>query len=195
MKNLLCLSIVLAAASVASAAAPTVNAVQTDLGGGLYGTTISLSDGSSVGSWAANLTITGNGGAVVNELKAFSALTVNTESDATNYQGIAGSGYTKLMDTWYYNSAFTTVLPAGVAETANGFRAHIGTAAGVNWGDVNALYVVSTVGALDYSGTIGRASQNYNVAGSIAVPVPEPTTLGLLAGGSLLMLRRRRASR
>lgn len=192
MKALLGLSMILAAASVASAAAPTLSGVCTDIGGGLIGTDISVSDGSSVGSWAINLTITGADGAVLNQLKAFGAMSVNTESDATSYAAIGGSGYVKATDTWYYNSIFTTVLPTGVNETANGFHSHVGTAAGANWGGVNVLHIASTTGNLNYSGTIGRGGQNYSISGVIPAAVPEPVSMGLLGTGALIMLRRRR---
>jgi hypothetical protein len=190
MKNVICLSVLLSA-GVASAA-PVVSADVTDIGGGLYSSVISLSDGSSTGSWAANLTVTGANGAQINQVTAFGAVTINTESDANTYQGIVGSGYTKATDTWYYNSIFTTVLPAGIVPGANSFQAHVGTAAGVNWGEVTMLHIVSTEGVLNYSGTIGRASQNYSPSGSITIP--EPASLALAATGLLLAGRRRRSA-
>jgi hypothetical protein len=192
MNRAICLSVLLAGAA---SAAPIVSSQVTDLGGGLYSSVISLSDGSTTGSWAANLTFTGAGGAQINQVAAFGALAVNTETDAGTYQALPGSGYTKSTDTWYYNTVFTTVLPAGVVPGANSFKAHVGTAAGVNWGEVTMLHIVSTQGALSYSGTIGRGGNNYNVSGSFDVPaIPEPASLAAAAAGLLLAGRRRRVA-
>ncbi len=187
MKNVICLSVLLSA-GVASAA-PVVSAEVTDIGGGLYSSVISLSDGSSIGSWAANLTFSGANGAQINQVLFGGATPVHSESMANAFSFV-GSTYTKPTDTWYYDGAFTTVLPNGIAEGANSYRAHIGTAAGVNWGQVAMLHIVSTEGVLNYSGTIGRASQNYSPSGSITIP--EPASLALAATGLLLAGRRRR---
>ncbi|NJL30847.1 MAG: PEP-CTERM sorting domain-containing protein [Phycisphaerales bacterium] len=190
MKMVLSALVVMTAAQLANAA-PIVKSTVTDLGGGLYQTIVTLSDGAVSGSWATNMTVTGTEGAVVNQVAAFGAISVNTQSDATTYAGIGGSGYSKDLDTWYYNSIFTTVLPQGVQQLTNGMKAHVGTAAGVIWGDVELLHVVSTTGTLAYSGTIGRGGDVYNVAGTIPVVIPEPASLALLGLGSLALLRRR----
>lgn len=180
----------LAVTSLANAA-QILTATFTDLGGGKQAAVIAVGDGSNTGSWAINLTVTGAAGSTIEQVAAFGgAVNVHKETDANTYQSIVGSGYTKDLDTWYYDSIFTGTLTQGVTASANLFKVHVGTGAGVNWGTVNVMHVVFTGSALDYTASIGRASQAYNVAGTFQVP--EPSSLAALALAAAAVIRGRR---
>ncbi len=159
------------------------------LGGGLYGTTIGLSDGTSVGGWAIDITVQGVAGAEIQQVKAFGAVVVDLEADADTYDPIPSANYDKELDTWVY--APFEELAVGITEGANSYRAHVATPSDEDYGDIDVLYIVSTAGWLDYStvGGIGHGQEFYDdIESSIPERTPVPVdwqriTDGLNEGG------------
>ena len=173
-------------------AAPVVTASHVDAGG-MYGVTISVDDGTAIGSWAQNLTFTALDGGTINQLKAFVTIVVDKEADANVYDPLfPGSGYQKAQDSWAY-TPFAGIGPLPqFDETATTYYVHAGTPAGDDQGALDLSYVVLAGSArLQYEGTVSRGGQDYVVSG--IYEIPEPATMGLLAlGGVAMLLKRRR---
>ncbi len=184
--------VVIGLTAMVAQAAFVLNYTVVDLTGGVYGTTIGVSDGASLGAWGIDITILGAGGITIQQVKAYGAVQVDVEADADIYDPIGAANYDKELDTWVYDPL--AEIGGGIVDAANSFRAQVGHTAG-DHGDTDVLYVVTTggTGTLSYStqGGIGHGETEYtNISGSI--PVPEPVTMLILLSGALVGLIRRR---
>ncbi|MBN1554674.1 MAG: PEP-CTERM sorting domain-containing protein [Phycisphaerae bacterium] len=170
----------------------------TDIGGGLYETVINVTDDTDYyGAFATgNLVLTAGGGLAYNQLNNMMSYPVNTESDATMWNGYGT--YVKANDTWYYNTSasWEGIAPGltDVSGTSVLTLNNLGTGTTTYWGpyaDIPLLHVVSTAGTITYDGQIaGPGGIDHDVDG--VINVPEPTTMGLLGVGGLVALLRRR---
>lgn len=130
--------------------------------------------------------------------KAFGVLDVNKESDADSFAATPGSGFVKNTDTWVGKS-WTDFPGKGVISSPTLFQITAGTGGGSQFTKVQLAHIVAT-GNVDFSGTVSRAGQDYEILGTLAVP--EPTSVVLGACGALALapvfvrrgLRRRRAT-
>ena len=169
----LMLALVMGLSGAASAAM--VAYEQVDLGNGFYGTTIKLVDDENAASWAADLTVAGQDGAVINQLTA-SGDTVDLEVDAIEFD-VTDPLYSKDLDTWVY--APFVPWAKGISEGANSYSAHVVSGPGL-FETANCLHIVSTAGELAYSGIFARLGKDYPVEGTIPVGTVEETgTLGI----------------
>ena len=160
---------------------------QADLGGGLTGYTLNGDDGNTTGSWAAELTFTGLGSALIKQIMPFGSIVVDEEADADTYDVIPSASYDKELDSWMYDP-FAGIGPSPqFVETSNSWFVRVGTPGGTDLGATNVAYVVSD-GFIGWDGVIARGGVDYDTSGQI----PEPTTLAVLGIGGILMLLKRK---
>lgn len=159
---------------------------QTDLGGGLTGYTLNVDDGESTGSWACELTFTGVGSALINQVQAFGSIVVDEEGDADTYDAIPTASYDKELDSWMYNPWAGIGPSPQFTETSNSWFVRCGTGPG-DFAAPNVAYIVSD-GFIGWDGVIARGGVDYDTSGQI----PEPATLAVLVIGGILMLLRRK---
>ena len=135
---------------------------------------------------AAPLRVTTNPGSATNGTSVTSATLLSGGEMAMDYTTIAGVPYLAVVDANssvvriydFSNPASPALLVSGT--TTSGTLAGNGNAVGsVAWGAVSGL-----------SATLYAMSTNQGIQ-AFTVTVPEPTTLGLLAGAAAMVLRRR----
>jgi len=193
--------VVLAIATV-SFATPVLSYDRADLGGGLYGFTFHIheSDGKSE-AYACSLGWKGVGTATIQQVKAFGAVVVDKESDATSYDGLGSPPYAKTLDTWYYDTSTTWVgipgtnpwdgtVMTGVVQGANDWIMSMGTGALSTYGDGTLVAYIVVNGEVEWKGTISREAGPTSQIGQ----TPEPATMSLLVLGGLGMLLKRKRS-
>ena len=159
---------------------------ETDLGGGLTGYTLNVDDGNTTGSWACELTFTGVGSALINQVQAFGSIVVDEEGGADTYDAIPAASYDKELDSWMYDPWAGIGPSPQFTETSNSWFVRCGTGPG-DFGAPNVAYIVSD-GFIGWDGVIARGGVDYDTSGEI----PEPATLAVLGIGGILMLLKRK---
>jgi len=202
MKYATTLAVLLMVVSAVSAA-PSLSFTSTDVGGGLmaYDFFVSGNDG-LMASYATTLYFLADAGSTINQMMVFGALAVDTEPNATTYDGnaVVPPPYSKAKDTWVYSPFGENPIPGtsprdgtvitGIRQGTNWFEFALATGAGSLKGDNTPVLHLVAGGLLKgtWTGTISRASVQYPTAGAY----PEPATMALLSIGALGLIRRRR---
>ena len=191
-------------------ASPILTATVTNLGGGVYAWDISIDpQDANLGSFfvdgaKANTGFVFNGN--IQQIKAFAAIAVDKETDATTYNSLyPASGYLSQTDSWFYSPWAANFQGIGAVEGASEYKVVAGTGSGSKLNTVPFAHIVTTGPypgnvALTYSGQIGRDPDGsgpqmpvyYPVSGQFLVPEPSTCVLALFGFGSLLIARWKR---
>ena len=188
--------LVVALMATSAFAAPTLNYSFVDVGGGLFGYTfyIDNNDGKLLSN---GITV---GFSVANQVKAFGAVVVDKEADATLYGGM---GFPKTQDSWVFNPFAQNSLPGnnpltgtaivgGFLEENGGYAISVGSGPGSLMGNgVNVAYIVAGELGGVFQGVIARDGVSYAISGEYTT-IPEPATMSLLGLGALALIRRRK---
>ena len=201
MKSMALIMAVLGIMAGAVWAAPTYEYSCVSVGGGLFGHSFSVNNpGQSPSKWLVDMEWHGaSGGEVlvlpgtlINQVKAFGVLPVDEEADAIVWDDLnPPPGYDMNLDTWV-RSEFSHAFQGGPPiEGPNSYEVQSATEVGLVYVTAPHAYIVSD-GDVAFSGWLcaGGICPLWLISGTS--PVPEPTSLLLLALGACLPLRRRR---
>jgi hypothetical protein len=198
MRKLLVGVVVLGLASMALADATVDYGPLADLGGGLYGVTLTAHGNDALQlSFFTDTTIAGEDGAQIQQVKSIIVpgtleYDINSETEADTYEGLGG--YAKATDSWlgdpFYESPANVVALTGDQPGDNVYHVEAGTGGGSAFEDAKLAYIASTAGRLHCYGSISRSGSSFPY--DFYIVVPEPATLLLLVAGAGLALRRRR---
>jgi hypothetical protein len=172
----------------AEATAVALDYTASDLGNGLTGYAFKIrnNDGQSQ-SYALTVAFEAMDTATIRQMKAFGAVRVDREEDATNYSAMPAASYVKAEDTWVFspfsNNGIPGVSPidgttfSGFVEGPNNayYMLSAGSGSGSTLGDnVPAVYVVCD-GNVSWTGAVARAGTSYAVSGvteTVVVVIP-----------------------
>jgi hypothetical protein len=159
-----------------------------DVGEGLRGYTVSVSD-DQFASWAVNLDFWGCCGTPLRQMRDF-VFDVNFKPEDIIIDPPYPAPYRASLDSWIF--AEWVALATGVDGPPDApFHMHVGTPAGEAMGTIPLAYlVIEEDGCICWDGIVARQGVDYPTSGQI----PEPAMCVLLASG-LVVMRRRRSSR
>jgi len=155
-----------------------------DLGGGLTAYTFELSCDDGLGAAAVAVGFRGVNGATIQQVLYNGAGNVDTEAQATTFDGTGNPPYDKETDTWVFAPWYDNALPglnpfeggvfSGIVNGDNVFLLSAGSGGGSQVGDgTDVAYVVAN-GNVEWDGTVSR-DQDYDTSG-IATPAGGDTT-------------------
>ncbi len=133
-------------------------------------------------SYFANVTFEGVNGGVIQQMKAFGVVDVNSDSDAETYDELGDPPYDKNRDSYFLEPFPSNPAGAGIVEDVNYYHIEAGTGGGSEYEDVGLAYIVAS-GDVQYTGIISRRAKNYDVQAIITAPAPGDANLDTLVDG------------
>ncbi len=155
--------------SVTAMVTPAIDSVVTDLGGGLYGYSLTIrSDDGIQASYFANMTFEGVDGSIV-QMKAIIQpgvleYEVDTDTDAAAYDGLGTPPYDMDRDS-YFLGGFAAGDVMALEQSDNYYHIEAGTGVGTLLEDAELAYIACT-GQVHFYGTISRQGVTYTVDGT-----------------------------
>jgi hypothetical protein len=192
MRKVIVTTVLMLAMSSFSLGGVTMTWVATDLGSGLtaYDFTVASDDGHTDYSFATNnLVFTADSGVSFNQSLVNNMVGVDKESDANTWNGMMG--YSKALDTWYYNvtNPWGVISPSNVSVSGTSVLTLNNLGLGQAYTESALLIHIVADGNFSWTGGISRHGVTTDVSGQI----PEPLTMSLLGvGGFGLILKRRK---